>query len=288
MSPETVEEQNVACVRRWLSALDGGRDGALAAIADGVWDTEGDYYPIRGFPEALPCHGLDAIADFARRFFDAYSHFEWGVQELTPVSDDRVLARVRMVAEGRGSGARIEGDVYECVWVRHGRIFRVEDHLTLRGALDGLGLQGDTLEAAGLGGGASAGDNVERMRDLFAAFDRRDRAAWLALHHPDAEVLTARVWPEADRLADAEAAWDFYLSVADTFERQAFLDGVEPEAAGPDKVLVHQRHTLRGRTSGVDVDFDYWFVVTFADGRIVRDEWFTDADEARAAAGSSG
>jgi hypothetical protein len=57
---------------------------------------------------------------------------------------------MRLRGEGRGSGIRLEGDVFQCYWLRHGRFFRVEDHLTLRGALHALGLQGETLEAAGL------------------------------------------------------------------------------------------------------------------------------------------
>jgi hypothetical protein len=36
------------------------------------------------------------------------------------------------------------------MWVRHGRFFRSEDHLTLSGALRALGLEGETIEAAGL------------------------------------------------------------------------------------------------------------------------------------------
>jgi len=48
---------------------------------------------------------------------------------------------------GRGSGLNLEGDLYQCFWLRHGRFFRVE---TLSGALHALGLHGETLEAAGL------------------------------------------------------------------------------------------------------------------------------------------
>jgi hypothetical protein len=40
--------------------------------------------------------------------------------------------------------------MFHCFWLRHGRIFRQEDHLTLPGALHALGLQGETLEAVGL------------------------------------------------------------------------------------------------------------------------------------------
>jgi len=45
---------------------------------------------------------------------------------------------------------RIDGHLYQCYWLRRGRFFRVEDHVTLAGALQALGLDGETLEAAGL------------------------------------------------------------------------------------------------------------------------------------------
>ena len=69
---------------------------------------------------------------------------------LVAVGDDRVLACVKLLWEGRGSGITLAGEIYYCYWLRHGRFFRVEDHLTLSGALHALGLQGETLEAVGL------------------------------------------------------------------------------------------------------------------------------------------
>jgi hypothetical protein len=72
------------------------------------------------------------------------------VKKLIPVNDDRVLVHLSLRAEGRESGVKLEGDLYQCVWLRHGHFFRWEDHLTLKGALRALGLTGETLEAAGL------------------------------------------------------------------------------------------------------------------------------------------
>jgi hypothetical protein len=57
------------------------------------------------------------------------------IRELVEVGDDRVLACTTLRAEGRSSGVTLEGDLYQCYWLRHGRFFRVEDHLTLTGAL---------------------------------------------------------------------------------------------------------------------------------------------------------
>jgi ketosteroid isomerase-like protein len=44
---------------------------------------------------------------------------------------------------------------------------------------------------------------------------------------------------------------------------------------------------LRGGASGADVEIKYWIVVTFREGRIARDQWFADREEALEAAGLS-
>ena len=72
------------------------------------------------------------------------------LKDMRAIGDDRVFVHARIEAEGRASGAKLEGDIYHCCWLRHGRFIRVEDHLTEKGALHALGLSGDSLEAAGL------------------------------------------------------------------------------------------------------------------------------------------
>jgi hypothetical protein len=145
-----MSQENVEIVRRWLSppTLNGPR-GAKAAVAE-FCDPDVDYYPVRKFSDSQPCHGLEEVSEFLARWLEAWSRIEWAVQELIGVGDDRVLVCGNLRAEGRGSGMKLEGDLYQCVWLRHGRLFRVEDHLTLSGALHALGLEGGTLEAAGL------------------------------------------------------------------------------------------------------------------------------------------
>jgi ketosteroid isomerase-like protein len=116
------------------------------------------------------------------------------------------------------------------------------------------------------------------------AFDRRDRAAWLALRDEDFVIVPSRVWPEADVVSGREAAWQFYMKVAQAFERFPIGDA-EVADAGADKALVHQRHDTRGRASGAEVDINHWVVVTFRNGKIVREQWFADRAEALEAAG---
>ena len=127
-------------------------------------------------------------------------------------------------------------------------------------------------------------ENVEAVRQSLEAFDRRDRAAWLALRDQHVEVTTTRYWPEADAVHGREAAWGFYVKVAEAFERVP-IESYEIVDAVADKVVIHQRDDLRGSASGAEVEIDYWVVVTFRERRIVREQWFADRAEALEAAG---
>ena len=130
-------------------------------------------------------------------------------------------------------------------------------------------------------------ENVEIARQSLEAFDRRDRAAWLALHVRDCEVIPSVMWPEVDAIRGREAAWDFYIEVAEPFERSPLAPDTEAMDAGTDKVLVHYQTVVRGRASGADVELNYLVLVTFRDGKILRELWFTDRAEALEAAGLS-
>jgi ketosteroid isomerase-like protein len=143
-----MSRENVEIVRRWLATASKEPEEALASLPE-FCDPDIDYYPVRKFPEARPCHGLDELSRFLARYLDAW-RVESVIQDLIEVGDERVLARGTLRTEGRGSGVKLEGTLHQCFWLRNGRVFRQEDHLTLRGALHALGLGGDTLEAVGL------------------------------------------------------------------------------------------------------------------------------------------
>ncbi len=129
-------------------------------------------------------------------------------------------------------------------------------------------------------------EELETFRDSLEAFDRRDKASWLEARHPDFEVITSNLWPEGD-VRGCDAAWDFYVTIADTFERRPSSDDIEVMDGGPDRVVVHQRNDARGGESGVNIEIDYWIVVSFRDGKMIRDQWFESRDEALEAAGMS-
>jgi hypothetical protein len=138
-----MSQENVEVVRRYFETV-------RPEDAAGFWERDGDYYPVRKFPEARPCHGRDEIVRFLTEFYAAWEKYRYAIKEAKAVSDDRVLVHGHISAQGRTSGLTLEGDLYNCAWLRHGRLIRVEDHLTEKGALHALGLSGETLEAAAL------------------------------------------------------------------------------------------------------------------------------------------
>jgi SnoaL-like domain len=145
-----MSKENVEIVRRYLAeGFESVSPEQLPAWVTRFWEPDGDYYPVRGFPEARPCHGRGEIEDFFKGLRDPWQ-YRILVKEARGIGDDRVLVHTHVWAKGHTSGAAVEGDVYNCFWLRHGRIIRAEDHLTAKGALHALGLSGETLEAAGL------------------------------------------------------------------------------------------------------------------------------------------
>ncbi len=146
-----MSQENVETVRRFLEELppEGQPLEQNLAWITGFWESDGDYYPVRKFPEARPCHGREEIARFFTEYRAAW-HYRYVIEDARAIADDRVLVRGRISAEGTASGLALEGDIYQCFWLRHGRFIRVEDHLTAKGALHALGLRGEALEADGL------------------------------------------------------------------------------------------------------------------------------------------
>jgi SnoaL-like domain len=140
----------VEVARRYMEGFGRQTPQEVTDYVDAFWDPEGDYYPLRKFPGSRPRHGRAEISRHQAELRAVWDRFEVEVKELTPVGDDRVLAHGSWSIEGAESGLNLKGDAYHCFWLRDGRLFRLEDHLTLAGALHALGLSGDSLEAAGL------------------------------------------------------------------------------------------------------------------------------------------
>ena len=125
-------------------------------------------------------------------------------------------------------------------------------------------------------------ENVEHVHQAFDAFARRDKAGWFALCDPEVEAVPVGDWPEKE-IRGRESAWDFLVAADEPWEPGPYE--ADEISEGTDTVAVRMRRKLRGRSSGVEVDYDYWAVFTFRDGKIARTEWFEGRAEALEAAG---
>ena len=125
-------------------------------------------------------------------------------------------------------------------------------------------------------------ENVEILRRLVDAFNRRDEEAVLALTDPEIEFRSALVEKTTYRgyagvgqyRQDLDAAWSEWRTEDDRFL----------EAAG-ERVLQLYRIVGRGRGSGILVHQDIAILWTLRAGKVLRGEVFLDQAEALDAAG---
>ena len=101
-----MSEDNVEIYR---TALEGFRELAPDDTPEQVaqfWEPDGDYYPAKSFPDSRPCHGREEIARYLTDYLRAWDRFEFEINRLIAVGDDRVLSHVTVRADGRQSGLR--------------------------------------------------------------------------------------------------------------------------------------------------------------------------------------
>lgn len=131
-------------------------------------------------------------------------------------------------------------------------------------------------------GQAMSQDNLERVKEGFAAHNRGDLDALVEFYDPDVVfetlLLGTRRGNEAIRLIYEE--------------NQKTLDGydVVPEElidAG-DKVVAVVKMVGAGPSSGIALDENFAFVFTLRDGRCIREQAFRNRDEAVKAADLDG
>ena len=129
-------------------------------------------------------------------------------------------------------------------------------------------------------------ENVEIVRRLWEAADRRDTAAVLALYDPDVELdgtgfpLVAQegaVYRGHEGLKKLFAEW------RETWrDAEARLDEIID--AG-DRVISIYTYSAHGRASGTPIKEEFATVSTIASGKVVRVQWFVGREAALKDAG---
>jgi ketosteroid isomerase-like protein len=129
-------------------------------------------------------------------------------------------------------------------------------------------------------------ENVEKLRGGLDAFNRRDKAAFLAICHPDIQNVPPRDWPESEVTEGSEAVWDFFVTNNDPWEDSP-LEYVEIIDCGNDRIAAEMQGQMRGAASGAGVHWSFWQVATFREGKVAHLGWYSDRVQALEAVGLS-
>jgi hypothetical protein len=126
-------------------------------------------------------------------------------------------------------------------------------------------------------------ENVQKAREFVDAYNRRDFDAAIRWFHPQVDwVLPAR--QSSESCCGPDEVIGFWNSIDETMDELQLMPQEWVDAG--DQVATRLRHHGRGKESGLEIDTElYHQVVTFADGLMVRIEYFGDWDEALQAAG---
>ena len=128
-------------------------------------------------------------------------------------------------------------------------------------------------------------ENVDLVRELTEAANRRDLDAIVALLSPDV------VWEVHPELPGAQESYrgraEVRQLITEFFEvgesNHTQLEEIADLSGG--RVLAETLLTGRGKSSGVPVELHYWQLFSVTQGKIARRQVFTDRDKALESAG---
>jgi ketosteroid isomerase-like protein len=127
-------------------------------------------------------------------------------------------------------------------------------------------------------------ENVELARRFAECWQRSDWDAMTELAHPDVEMHATVGGVEEGRIRRGgdEIRRDYQMAEESWDEHRV---EVEEVIDAGDQVVVLHRETMRGKSSGLDLELEAAVLIDFKDGRIVRLQGFIDRAAALEAAG---
>ena len=128
-------------------------------------------------------------------------------------------------------------------------------------------------------------ENVERLRQGVAAFNRGDMDGMLALLDPDVEFVTAGLFPGVSPVYRGHDGWVTFLREFRGTWESLSVETNEFRDAG-DQVVLLMTFDARGR-NGLEVHRKFANVWTLRDGRAVRIQSYGEWSAALEAAGLS-
>ena len=129
-------QENVEVAARLYDLYERGDiDGMLAGMDPDLEFDVSDRLPDEGV-----FRGREAYRSFLERTFDIWAEFRVEVEELLDAGD-AVVALIRSVGVGHGSGVEVEERIAHVAWMRDGTPYRVKVCADRERALEAAGLR---------------------------------------------------------------------------------------------------------------------------------------------------
>jgi ketosteroid isomerase-like protein len=144
-----MSQENVEVARHWYEAINGWLETYWADPGRSLGDTPGTEALFgRMDPEVEwnwlftpgTLRGREQLLGAASDWIETVDSWRIEVEDVLDGSDERVVALVRVVARGRGSGVPVDQRVFSVLTVRDGKVARIDDHTERADALEAAGL----------------------------------------------------------------------------------------------------------------------------------------------------
>jgi uncharacterized protein len=263
-----MSNENVALLRKGYEAWNRGDYEAVLALLDPEVEWQ---FPEGGLNTGT-LHGREAVGKFFESFGEAFEELRFEPEEIFE-SDDRVVAIVRLVARGRGSGVELEVRPAHIWTMRRGRAVRLE----VVPETDRKRESRATAQA----------DNVGLLR---AFLDVMDLEAW-SRGEGDMSILDPKVAYEDSTLPDhVGEIYRGRQGVARATERwlepyEELTIELEQVVGAGDRLVSIHRVRGKARYTGIEAEGPVAYIWTFRDGKVVHFRSYRDPDEALEAAG---
>ena len=134
--------------------------------------------------------------------------------------------------------------------------------------------------------GSSPPETIDVMHTWGDSWNRGDLDAFSELFDVDAKVVTDPSWMEAGPFEGRAAIRKWFEGLRESWDERNLVSFKEIFQAG-EKVVARFDWQVRGRTSGVEMDFDVTSITRFEGGRIVHQQYYFNHAEALQAVGLS-
>ena len=127
-----MSQENVEIVRKLIDAFNrGDLDAWLGFLSpEVVWES----LPLPGFREVY--RGRSGAREWLEQLQEVFEEAHLEIEEITALSDDRVLFGYTQIGRGRGSGLPVESRSWPIVWLADGLITRRQVFWTRDEALE--------------------------------------------------------------------------------------------------------------------------------------------------------